>query len=47
VSTFAEATVVWQGADDPTRPLVILLLGRGADEARIIGLADHLPPGPG
>jgi len=46
VSTFADPTVVWQSADDPARPLVVLLHGRGADEAGIIGLADHLPAGP-
>lgn len=38
--------VAWHSADDPTRPLVVLLHGRGADEAGIIGLADHLPAGP-
>lgn len=38
--------VVTHGADDPSAPLVVLLHGRGADERGIIGLADHLPPGP-
>lgn len=41
-----EPFVAWQGADEPDRPLVVLLHGRGADERGIIGLADHLPPGP-
>jgi phospholipase/carboxylesterase len=46
MSTFAEPTVAWASPDNPTRPLVVLLHGRGADEAGIIGLADHLPAGP-
>ncbi len=45
MSTFAEPVVAWQGPDDPERPLVVLLHGRGADERGIIGLADHLPAG--
>ncbi|WP_218974831.1 alpha/beta hydrolase [Streptomyces sp. NP160] len=32
---------------DPSAPLVVLLHGRGATEADVIGLADHLPSGPG
>lgn len=40
-----EPVVAWQGPDEPHRPLVVLLHGRGADERGIIGLADHLPPG--
>lgn len=43
---FAEPTVVWAAPDDPTRPLVVLLHGRGADETGILGLAAHLPAGP-
>ena len=43
MSTFAEPTVAWSSPDDSTRPLVVLLHGRRADEAGIIGLADHLP----
>lgn len=34
------------GSTDPTAPLVVLLHGRGSNEQEIIGLADHLPPGP-
>jgi phospholipase/carboxylesterase len=40
------ATVVTRGASGPQAPLVVLLHGRGSSEADIIGLADHLPPGP-
>lgn len=43
---FAEPTVAWQSPDDPNRPLVVLLHGRGSDESGIIGLANHLPAGP-
>ena len=43
---FAERVVAWAGQDDPSRPLVVLLHGRGADEAGIIALADDLPAGP-
>lgn len=46
MSAFSTPTVVWCGADDPSRPLVVLLHGRGADESGIIGLAQHLPSGP-
>ena len=46
MSTFPDPTVAWAGPDDPSRPLVVLLHGRGADEAGIIGLADHLAAGP-
>jgi len=38
--------VEWRGSDDPEAPLVVLLHGRGSDEADIVGLADHLPQGP-
>ena len=38
--------VAWHRPDDPSAPLVVLLHGRGASEADLIGLADHLPPGP-
>jgi predicted esterase len=41
-----EPTVAWRRADDPTAPLVVLLHGRGSNEADIVGLADHLPTGP-
>ena len=43
---FAEPTVAWQGTDEPERPLVVLLHGRGSDESGIIGLTNHLPAGP-
>jgi phospholipase/carboxylesterase len=43
---FPDPVVAWAAPDDPARPLVVLLHGRGADEAGIIGLADHLPAGP-
>ncbi len=43
---FAKPVVAWGAPDDPARPLVVLLHGRGADEAGIVGLADHLPVGP-
>ena len=43
---FAEPTVAWQRPDEPDRPLVVLLHGRGSNEEGIIGLADHLPAGP-
>lgn len=46
MSTFAEPFVLWRGSSDPTSPLVVLLHGRGSNEADIIGLADHLPAGP-
>lgn len=46
MSSFPDPTVVWHTQDDPDRPLVVLLHGRGADEAGIIGLAHHLPAGP-
>jgi phospholipase/carboxylesterase len=48
VTTFDQPVVAWAAPhdpDDPARPLVVLLHGRGADEAGIIGLADHLPEG--
>lgn len=38
--------VAWRGKNDTEAPLVVLLHGRGADEADMISLADHLPPGP-
>ncbi|MFJ6281157.1 alpha/beta hydrolase [Arthrobacter subterraneus] len=45
MSSFPDPIVAWHSADDADRPLVVLLHGRGADEAGIIGLADHLPSG--
>lgn len=46
MSGYTDPTVAWQSQNEPDRPLVVLLHGRGADEAGIIGLADHLPTGP-
>jgi phospholipase/carboxylesterase len=46
MTAFAEPVTVWSGSDDPDAPLVVLLHGRGSNEADIIGLADHLPDGP-
>lgn len=46
MTTFAAPTVAWAAADDRSRPLVVLLHGRGADEAGIVELAGHLPTGP-
>jgi phospholipase/carboxylesterase len=42
----APPTVVWRGSQAPQAPLVVLLHGRGSDEAGIVGLTDHLPVGP-
>ncbi|EYR62569.1 phospholipase [Actinotalea ferrariae CF5-4] len=43
MTAFPEPTVAWAD-DDDTRPLVVLLHGRGADESGILGLARYLPP---
>src|SRR6478735_9426625 len=45
MSAFPEPVVLWRGVDDPAAPVVVLLHGRGSNEADIIGLADHLPAG--
>lgn len=45
MSAFAEPVVAWRGATDPDGPLVVLLHGRGSNEADIIAVADHLPDG--
>ncbi len=45
MSAFTEPVVAWRGSTDPAAPLVVLLHGRGSNEADIIGLADHLPVG--
>ena len=45
MSAFPEPVAVWRGADAPDAPIVVLLHGRGSNEADIIGLADHLPAG--
>ncbi|MGZ4498763.1 MAG: alpha/beta hydrolase [Nocardioides sp.] len=43
---FAAPVVATAGSADPAAPLVVLLHGRGSHEREIVGLADHLPPGP-
>ena len=45
MSTFTDPVVAWRGSTDPAAPLVVLMHGRGSNEADIIGLADHLPAG--
>lgn len=45
MTTFAPPVVAWRGERDVDRPLVVLLHGRGSDEADIVALADHLPDG--
>ncbi|GAA4101141.1 alpha/beta hydrolase [Nocardioides kongjuensis] len=46
MTSFPDPVVLRRGSDDPAAPVVVLLHGRGADEASIIGLVDHLPAGP-
>ena len=43
MTTFTQPVVTWRGDPASDRPLVVLLHGRGSNEADIIGLADHLP----
>ncbi|GAB2842324.1 phospholipase [Actinocorallia aurea] len=43
MSTRVRPTVLWHGEDKTTKPLVVLLHGRGSNERDIIGLADLLP----
>jgi len=45
MSQLPEPTIAWHSPDDPRKPLVILLHGRGSRETDIITLADHLPTG--
>lgn len=45
MTAFAPPVVAWRGEQDGDRPLVVLLHGRGSDEADIVTLADHLPDG--
>ena len=45
MSDFAAPVVLWRGSTDRAAPLVVLLHGRGSNEADIIGLADQLPAG--
>lgn len=37
MTSFAEPVVAWRGSTDPGSPLVVLLHGRGSNEADIIG----------
>ncbi|MGQ0433707.1 MAG: alpha/beta hydrolase [Microthrixaceae bacterium] len=46
MSASTEPVIAWRGSTDADAPLVVLLHGRGSNEADIIGLADHLPAGP-
>lgn len=46
MSRLPDVTVEWQSPDDPSKPLVVLLHGRGSRETDIITLADNLPAGP-
>ena len=46
MTAFAEPVVARRGATQPDAPLIVLLHGRGSNEADIIALADHLPGGP-
>jgi phospholipase/carboxylesterase len=43
MTVFAPPVVAWRGQQDSKRPLVVLLHGRGSNEADIVALADHLP----
>lgn len=43
MTAFAPPVVAWRRQDDGERPLVVLLHGRGSNEADIVALADHLP----
>jgi phospholipase/carboxylesterase len=45
MTSFAPPVVTAAGNADPRAPLVVLLHGRGSDEAGIIGLAEALPVG--
>ncbi|MGB6058166.1 MAG: hypothetical protein WBF71_07860 [Microthrixaceae bacterium] len=46
MADFPEPVVAWSGDPDGDAPLVVLLHGRGSNEADIISLSDHLPSGP-
>lgn len=43
MSAYGDPVVLWHGATDPSAPLVVLLHGRGSDEADIAAIAGHLP----
>lgn len=42
MTTFAPHVVAWRGEQDGEKPFVVLLHGRGSNEADIVALADHL-----
>lgn len=44
--TSEQTAVAWHGEPNADSPLVVLLHGRGSNEADIIGLARYLPAGP-
>ncbi len=46
MADFPEPVVAWSGDPDGDAPLVVLLHGRGSNEADIISLSAHLPSGP-
>ena len=46
MSTLTKPTVTWSGSSDPASPLVLLLHGRGSNEAEISSLVAHLAVGP-
>lgn len=46
MSGLPEPTIAWHSPNDPNRPLVVLLHGRGSRETDIIALAENLPAGP-
>jgi len=43
MTDFGLPVVAWRGQQDGVRPLVVLLHGRGSNEADMVALADHLP----
>ena len=43
MTSFAPPVAAWRGQQDGERPLVVLLHGRGSNEADIVALADLLP----
>ena len=45
MTPLAPPVVTWHADDRPDAPLVVLLHGRGSNEADIVGLADYLPVG--
>lgn len=47
MSAFSAPVIAWRGSTNADAPLVLLLHGRGSNEADIIGVADHLPAGAG